>query len=254
MRFFTSKGFLTTVGIVALLLAWLLISYAQGSGNLVFPSPIATFAKTGELLSSGYIWNSLGRSLLRTLIAFSISFLAALLLGSLAGEIKLLQTVFRPTITVLKSAPTAAFVFLFLLLYGSTRAPIGVVVLLAFPILYESVVSGYNAIDPFMIYAAKVDGGGKIATILRIKIPLASPHILLGVLNSFALSFKTEIMAEIITGSTSAGLGGAIRLYRNEDPSDLTPVFAITLIAIVTILFFDLISYLVKRYGLKIEK
>ena len=104
-----------------------------------------------------------------------------------------------------------------------------------------------------MLYASRVDGGGIFRTWFRIKLPLSSPHILLGVLNSFALSFKTEIMAEIITGSTHPGLGGAIRLYRNEDPSNLTPVFAITLIAIVTILLFDLVSFSLKRF-LPLEK
>jgi hypothetical protein len=55
-------------------------------------------------------------------------------------------------------------------------------------------------------------------------------------------------MAEIIAGQTAPGLGGAIRMFRNEDPSNLTPIFAIALIAIVIVLFFDLLSHLFKKF------
>ena len=78
--------------------------------------------------------------------------------------------------------------------------------------------------------------------------PLAIPYIVVGIASSFALSFKTEIMAEIITGNTDNGLGNAIRGYRNLDSSDLTPIFAITLIAIIIIWIVDLLGYFVKRH------
>ena len=54
-------------------------------------------------------------------------------------------------------------------------------------------------------------------------------------------------MAEIIAGSTSPGLGSAIRIYRNLDPSDLTPIFAIVLIAVSLVLMMDLLAFLTKK-------
>lgn len=243
-RFILSNTFLYTLGLVFVFVCWLIISCLLGEGNLIFPSPFETFAYTGKLLSSSYIYSCLGMSLLRTLEGFAFAFLFAALLGSLAGEIKPLQRFFKPLILLFKSVPTAAFVFLFLVLSGTSNAPIWIVALLAFPILYEAFVSGINAVPKELKWAAKADSASKTQTLLRVKIPLALPYILLGVLNSFALSFKTEIMAEIITGQTSPGLGGAIRVARNTDPADLTPVFAIALIAIAIVLLFDLITYL----------
>ena len=249
-KFITSNAFLTSAGIAAIFVLWFLVSLSLGPNNLVFPTPVETFKALGGLLSASYIYACLGFSLLHTLQGFALSFALALLLGSLAGEIKPLQRFFKPLILVAKSAPTAAFVFLFLLLSGSTMAPVYVVTLLAFPILYESVVAGINAIPKEILFASRVDAAGKFRTLLRIKIPLAFPYVLLGIINSFALSFKTEIMAEIVTGSTGLGLGGAIRGYRNLDPSDLTPIFAITLLAIIAVLLFDLASFfLIKRFG-----
>ena len=246
-KFSTANSLLYTLGVIFVFVLWFLISLSQGQGNLIFPSPIDTFAKLFDLLGQAYIWQSIGMSLLRSLEGFAISFGMALLFGPLAGEFKFLQPFFRPLILVLKSAPTAAFVFLFLFVSGSTNAPIWIVVILAFPILYESVVSGINAVPKELLWASRIDQASRFRSIVAIKVPLATPFILLGLVNSFALSFKTEIMAEIITGSTNAGLGGAIRSYRNLDPSDLTPIFAIALIAIALILLFDLGSYGVKK-------
>ena len=246
-KLITSNPFLYTLGLILVFVLWIIISYGLGPGNLVFPSPIDVFKATGTILSDSFTYQSIGNSLLRTFEGFSISFLAALLLGSLTGEIKALQLVFKPLIIVLKSAPTAAFVFLFLLLTGSSFAPICIVTLLAFPILYESVVAGYNAVPEQMIFAAKVDGASRLRRAMKVELPLALPFVILGMVNSFALSFKTEIMAEIIAGDTNAGIGGAIRMYRNEDPSNLAPIFGLALIAIIIILLFDLISHLIKK-------
>ncbi|MCR5491285.1 MAG: ABC transporter permease subunit [Bacilli bacterium] len=242
-----SYPFLYSAGILFVVLLWTVISMGQGAGNLVFPSPWATLAKLGEMMSGAYIYKCLGISLLRTLEGFAIAFAAALLLGSLAGAIKPLQTFLKPLITVFKSAPTAAFVFLFLVLAGSSQAPIFIVIILAFPILYEAVIGGINHISPEINDAIKVDRGGFFYPLIKIRIPLAAPYVLVGVASSFALSFKTAIMAEIITGSTSYGLGSLINSYRNQDPSDLTPIFAITALAIIIILVIDLLTYVLKR-------
>lgn len=242
-----SYPILYTLGILFVFVAWFLISLSQGQGNLIFPSPAATISKLGELLSGPYIYKCIGWTMLRTLEGFGIAFGAALLIGSLAGTIKPLQAFLKPLIIVFKSAPTAAFVFLFLVLSGSSKAPIYIVIILAFPILYDAVVGGINNIPPEINDAVRVDRGGFFYPLVKIHIPLAAPYVLVGLASSFALSFKTSIMAEIITGSTNYGLGNLITSYRNGDPSDLTPIFAITFLAILIILIIDLLSYFTKK-------
>lgn len=246
-KLFTANQFLFTLGVVFVFVLWIILSYSLGSGNLVFPNPVDTFASLFELMGRSYLWQSLLSSLLRTLQGFGISFALALILGSLAGEVKGLQAFFRPALVVLKSAPTAAFVFLFLVLSGSSVAPTWVVGMVSFPILYEAVVAGINAVPQEILDATRVDGAPAFRGLLYIKIPLATPYVAVGVLSSFALSFKTEIMAEIVTGSTSSGLGGMIRMLRNEDPTNLAPIFAVTVLAISVVLLLDLALFGVKK-------
>ena len=244
----TSNSALYIYGIFFVFVGWYLISLNYGYGNLIFPNPFDTFKETGRLLSSSYIYKSIGWSILRTLIGFVVSFVAAMILGTLAGSFPKLQLFLKPLIIVLKSAPTAAFVFLFLVLLGSKYAPIFIVIILAFPILYESFVGGIESITPEINDALKIDSGNYFKSLLVVKLPLSLKYIGVGLASSFALSFKTSIMAEIIAGNTNYGLGGAITAYRNSDPTNLTPIFAITLIAILLVLFVDLISIVIKYF------
>ncbi len=238
-------------GIFFVFLVWWIISLSQGRGNVVFPNPIETFAKTGELLSAPYIYKCIGWTLLRTLIGFGFSFIVALFLGVLSGYCPKAYTFFKPLVIVLKSAPTAAFIFLFLILVGSRYAAIFIVFLVSFPILYESIVGGLNSLNQEIKDALRIDTGNFFDKFFRVRLPLSFPYIAVGILSSLALSFKTSIMAEIISGNTDYGLGAAIRAYRNMDPTDLTPIFSVTLIAIVIVLIIDLSTMALKYFFIK---
>ena len=127
------------------------------------------------------------------------------------------------------------------------NAPIYIVILVALPINYESICLGFESTEKEIIEASKVDGSNIINTIFKIKLPLAIPYIVLGIKSSFALAFKVEIMAEVITGSTSNGIGCAIVSAQRSDPTNMVPVFAYSLVAIVIMLIFDIISERLKK-------
>ena len=245
--FTTNNYILFTLGILFVFGLWFLFSLSIGQNNLYFPNPIETFKEVGVLLQKKYIYQSMGWTLLRTLIGFLISFASAMVLGLLAGNIKPIRIFLKPLITVLKSIPTAALVFLFLVMSGSRYAPIYIVFLLSFPILYESFVGGIDSISSDINDALKIDSDRKLYGLFKVKIPLAFPYVIVGLASSFALSLKTEVMAEIITGGTDEGLGCAIQMFRNNDPTNLTPVFAIAFIIIVFVLIVDLIGLIIKR-------
>ena len=215
---------------------------------MYFPSPIETFSKLGELLSGSYIYLSIGWTLLRTLMGFLTSLCVALIFGLLAGSFRSVYLFLKPLMTVFKSLPTAALVFLFLVLSGSRFAPTYIVFLISFPILYESIVGGIKSIPEEIDDALKIDTRGGLYPLFKVKVPMAAPYIIVGQASSFALSLKTTIMAEIITGDTGYGLGNAIRAYRSLDPTDLTPIFAVSLIAIVIVLIVDLIGIIIQKH------
>ena len=232
-------------GTIFLFLLWWIISLCVNS--LAVPSPFATIALAIQYLGEGYTYICLGYSLARMLIGFVIAFVVAFLIGMIVNDSEKAYQFFTPLMTFFKAIPTAALVFLFIVLIGAQSAPILVVVLIGIPILYESIVGGLKSSNKEILEAAEVDGAKKLKKLFKIQLPLGIPYIIVGMISTFSLSFKIEIMAEVITGYTRNGLGSLIKGAQISDPTDLTPVFAYSLIAVVLMLFVTLAAYIINQ-------
>ena len=241
-RFFTNKFVLFFLGVLFVLLLWFIISLIFDKQGGIFPSPFLTIAKFFDLLKEPYTYACLGYSLLRMFIGFLGAFLLALLVGVIAGHYPYAYQFLKPLMVAIKSIPTAALVFLFIVLVAPKHAPILVVFVISFPILYEGVVGGVKNIDKDIIEASKVDGAYGVKSITHIKLPLAIPYIVVALISSFALSFKIEIMAEVITGYTSNGLGSVIKYQQNADPTNMETIFAYALFAVIIMLLVSLLE------------
>ena len=246
MRVLRNKYFMFFLGFLLLIGVWFLVSAIIDLNNMIFPSPYNTFKLMFELLGKKATYRYLGFSILRLIIGFSVSFALAFLLGIIVNNSDVLYNFFTPVITFLKAAPTATFVFLFLVLFGGRNAPAFVVVVMCFPILYESVVSALRSTSKSMIDAAQIDGAGKFKTLLKVQIPLGMPFISLGLLSTFGMAFKVEIMAEIITGITKGGIGTMIKISNLLDGTDLTAMFAYSLMAIILVLIVSICASIFK--------
>ena len=246
-KFISNKFTLFALGILFVVALWFVISLCFDTNGGIFPSPIETFAKFGELLKDSYSYKCLGYTFLRMLIGFSISFLAALIVGIFAGNHQEVYDFLKPLMVVVKSIPTVALVFLFVVMVTPKNAPIFVVIIICFPILYEAVAGGFRKVNKDYVQAAQVDGANYLQRVLFIKLPLSIPYIVVGVASSFSLSFKLEIMAEVITGYTRNGLGSVIHYVQQEDPTNLTGVFAYSLFAIIFMLLISLLEQIIRQ-------
>ena len=246
MKLLKNKYFMFFLGFLFLIGVWFFVSAMVDLNNMIFPSPIATFKRMFELLGKRSTYKYLGFSVSRLLIGFSVSFVIAFLLGMLVNNSEALYNFFTPIITFLKAAPTATFVFIFLVSFGGRNAPAWVVILMTFPILYESVVSALRSTPQEMLEASKIDGASKLKTLIKVQIPLGIPFITLGLLSTFGMAFKVEIMAEIITGITKGGIGTMIKISNLLDGTDLTNMFAYSLLAIILVLFVSIAASILK--------
>ena len=244
-RFITNKFTLFSLGVVFVVVLWILCSVLFDKNGAIFPNPITTIQRFGAILSEQQTYISLGYTFLRMIVGFVVSFLLALIVGMLAGNHQALYQFLKPLMTVLKSVPTVAFVFVFIVMSNAREAPIYVVFVICFPILYEAVVGGFKSIDKDIVDASKVDGASYLKGAAFIKLPLAIPYIVVGIVSSFALSFKIEIMAEVITGSTKNGLGSSINYAYSQ--AEMPNVFAYSLLVIIFMLLVSLIEEIVKH-------
>lgn len=241
MRSSLKKSLYTLLGIVLFILGWVIISGLVDENAMIFPDPMLTIRETFMLLGKQYVYKCMGYSILRTTIGFAIAFVSSLILGIFAGTIPNVKFVLSPFFSVMKSIPTASLVFLFLVVAGARNAPIAMVTLISMPIIYEAVVRGFENVDTTLIDASRIDGTNLLTRIIKVQLPSIIPFILVGVASSFSLSFKIEIMAEVISGSTTNGLGSAILACQRTDPTNMVPIFAYSLVAIIIVALISLI-------------
>ena len=243
----SSKKWSNLAGIALLLLLWQIISLLVKEEKMVFPGPVMTLKYVFYLLTREYTYRCIYQTLLKMVGGFLISFVLALFFGVFSGNYPWLEKILRPSVITIRAIPTASLVYLFIVLAGFKLAPMLLVVMISFPIIYEGVAGGIRNVPNEMINAAKVDGTGFWRNNLRIKLPLAMPYIIVALTSSFSLCFKIEIMAEVMTGSSNAGLGSAILGARSADPTNMVPIFAYSFIAVMIMLMIDFMSELVRK-------
>lgn len=248
--FIKNNKVLYTIGIILFVIIWYIIAEIIGQKQLIFPGPIETFKDLFILLTKKYTYLSILSSLIKMIIGYMISIVLAMIFGIIAGLNKYIEKILKPTIIALKAIPTASLLFLFIVLAGFEYAPVFVVILISFPILYDSIVGGLTNIPKSLNEATLIDGGNSFKNIVKIKLPLASNYILVGIASSFGLAFKVEIMAEVLTGKTSYGIGNAIHTIQSSE-SSMVSIFSWTIIAITILLIITFISNIIKKKLLK---
>lgn len=206
---------------------------------MVFPGPAATFRHVIYLLGRSYTYKCIAATMSKMLYGFLVSLILGLVSGILAGNDERFALLLQPAIIALRAIPTASLVYLFIVLAGFKKAPVYLVILIGFPIIYEGVKTGIGHVSSALINAARLDGASFFKENWRIRLPLAMPYIISAAASAFSLSFKIEIMAEVITGASSAGLGSAILGARSSDPTNMVPVFAYSVIAVALMILID---------------
>jgi len=240
-RSISNKKIYYLLGIILFVVFWQVLAMIIDQQKMIFPGPYVSLQYALKLLTREYTYRCIRATFLKALCGYAISFVIALLLGVIAGNFEVFEQLMKPTVTVLRAIPTASLIYLFIALAGFRNAPVLLVIVISFPIIYEGVVAGIRNISKSIKGALLVDGADLLRSNIRVRLPLAVPYIVVAMANSFSLSFKIEIMAEVITGASSAGLGSALLAARANDPSNMVPIFAYSLIALFLILLIDFI-------------
>ena len=108
---------------------------------------------------------------------------------------------------------------------------------------------GFRNFEKDIIEASKVDGANSVKSAFHIKLPLAVPYIVVGMVSSFGLSFKIAIMSEALTGATKNGIGSSIQYAYSQ--MEMADVFAYSLLVIILMLIVTLLEDIVKQIAKK---
>ncbi len=242
------------LGVALVVIIWEIIHFA--ASNFVFPEFFLTLGKAFTFIGDSQVMTGLGYSILRIVISISVALVTGYIFGLLASYYSPLEQIFKPLVYILTSIPTAS-VILFLIIY-TTKTCYIIVFLITFPIVYKAVLKGGKEVLNQYSYQLILEGRHSTKNFFKVMVPLTLPNLFMGLAQISGLALKSEVMGEVfMTSNHFIGIGKLIRdAYYNVEMERL---FALTLLALMTMGIVDLILYLIQRkieqvYKVKREK
>lgn len=220
----------------ALVAVWEIVFRFQLWPPSIFPSPFAVGARLVDGFLDGTFPLSIGVSLVRIAVGFSLSVLIGLPLGLLTGRVPLLGDTVGPLLNALQALPSICWLPLALIWFGlNERAILFVVVMGAvLPIVIAAEEGAKNTPPPYLRVAHNLGAGGW--KLYRYVIfPAALPSILTGLRLGWSFAWRALMAGELIY--ITLGLGQLLAMGRNLN--DLAQVMAVMIVIIALGLIVD---------------
>jgi ABC-type nitrate/sulfonate/bicarbonate transport system permease component len=228
--------------IIFLILIWQI--YALYVDNIyILPGPIEAGKAFVEIMLDQQTYIIIITTMIRLLIALTISFISGIILGIFSGNYPIIDDFLHPIVSTLRSLPIASIIVIILILVGHQSSLYIITFLMIFPIMYEATKSGVKNIDTSIKHAISLETNTKWTIMTQIQFPLALPYIRTALFQSIGLGFKVIVMAEFIAQSNT-GIGRA--LYNGSISIEYASVFAWTIIIIILVIIIEKILHYFK--------
>lgn len=217
------------------LAVWQILAMATDSA-LLLPQPAAVLRRMGELALSGRFWLITSVSLLRILCGAVLAVALGTVLAALCCRFRLLDRLFAPLLTAIRSTPVASFIILLLIWVGRDAVSTVIVLLMVLPVVWGNVCAGIRSVDPLLLRTATVFHFPPVRTLRRVYLPACLPHFLSACRTSLGLAWKAGIAAEVLTVPT---ISIGRMLYDAKLYLETTDLFAWTAVVILCSLLIE---------------
>lgn len=203
-----------------------------------FPSVPQTMAALWTAFTEPFagrsIWFHIGTSLLRWSIGVGLAVTVGIIVGALMGWYPLIRAMTKPVFEFYRYIPPLAWVPLTVLILGPTLGAAAFIVFVgALPPVVINTWSGVYHVDPILADAAKTIGAGRLKTLIRVALPVASLSIMSGIRTAVAAGWASLIGAELV--GAQSGLGFIIvNSEEAQRPADI--VVGMLLIGVIGML------------------
>jgi NitT/TauT family transport system permease protein len=219
------------LGSIALLLAsWIAGSHLAGTRLL--PAPEAVALSIIHEARSGALGFSLGVTLLRVLVSFTIAMVLGTGIGLLMGRVSVINRVADPWLIVLLNLPALVIIVLAYIWIGLTEtAAIVAVALNKLPLAIVTVREGARALDPTLDEMATVFRMGEWVRLRHVVLPQLAPYLAAAARSGLSLVWKIVLIVELLGRPNGVGfeIGVAFQLF------DVTRIlaYALTFVAVM---------------------
>ena len=239
------KVLLSRTGVFAFYAAlWALLA-ARINQPLLLPTPLSVAQKLVQLIPDPRFAATLGATLMRTLLAYALGIICAVILGALCAKWRAMDLLLSPLLSAIRATPVTSFIVLALVWLSSPRVPVLTGFLMTLPVVYSALVQAIRAIDPKLLEMAQMYGFGRAKTLVHIVVPSVLPAFVQSCLASIGLCWKAVVAAEVI-GVPKLAVGS--RLYEAKIYLETDSLLAWTLtIILLSVLLEALLTKAAKR-------
>lgn len=188
-----------------------------------------------------------GHTLIELLSGFAIGASIGFMLAALVTQFPLLERIIAPYILLLVTTPMLALVPLLILKLGFGYSPRIIAVALASgPMVMINAATGFRRTDLAKIALARSFGASTLQIFMKIRIPMAMPMVIVGLMIGSIFGLLTAVGAEMVGGSF--GLGNRLTYYSSL--IQMPQFFAcIVLLAAIGITIYVFFFWLGKKYA-----
>jgi NitT/TauT family transport system permease protein len=194
-----------------------------------------------------FIWPHLLVTLEELLIGFAIGATIGFVLAAIITQFPFVEKIVTPYILLLVTTPMLALVPLLITRLGFGIAPRVIAVALASgPMVMINAATGFRRVDLAKIALARSFGANTLQIFTKIRIPMAMPMIIVGLMVGSIFGLLTAVGADMVGGA--AGLGNRLTYYSSM--IRMPQFFAVILIlALMGISIYVLFYWLGKKWA-----
>ena len=237
---------------------WQLIFVLGIFPTVSLPSPLAVTQSFADLLTSATLFTSIGMTMWRLIISFSISIVLGVGVGLLMTTFRSFGKIMSSFAVGLQSFPSIAWVPFAILLIGLNDFGIFFVVVMSS--IFSVMLSTYSGISniPTIYLRAAENMGTRGLTLFRlVMLPAATPSLIVGIRQAWSFAWHALIGAEILIAA-SVGLGHILLVGREFQLMDQIIAAMITIFTIGFVfdrlIFYRLEDKVRAKWGLKQAK
>ena len=219
----TTVTFIAGVLIVILmwqLMAWYVNDYMKITLKFPYPAESIQWAIDclidGEKIYGSTLLQHIEASLRRVLIAFSLSAVTGIVLGTFLGYFSKIYSIGIVPVTVFQTIPGLAWIPIALLLFGrGDDASIFIIYAVSTMVITINVSGGIRTVPEVVTRASKMMGAGGAVMFIKILLPYSAVSIINGLRLGLGSAWRVLIAAEMLIG-TGIGLGSSMETLRDD--------------------------------------
>jgi NitT/TauT family transport system permease protein len=237
---------------------WQLVFVLGIFPRVSLPSPAMVAQSFADLFTSAILFTSIGMTMWRLIISFSISIILGVGVGLLMIRFRGFGKTMSSFALGLQSFPSIAWVPFAILLIGLNDLGIFFVVVMSsiFSVML-STYSGISNIPTIYLRAAENMGATGLALFRLVMLPAATPSLIVGIRQAWSFAWHALIGAEILIAA-SVGLGHILLVGREFQLMDQIIAAMITIFTIGFVfdrlIFYRLEDKVRAKWGLKQSK